>query len=138
MLVALDVVRDMRARPQQRRHRRERIGRISCHLKDLAGELADLSVSGAGVVLDVPVEAVPEPGSSALIAFRIPVAGDTRRSIATQVRIVHVRPTDEGKTRVGMMFEDPTASELDRVVEFLTVDRRLVALGRRSYELAGK
>jgi hypothetical protein len=32
--------------------------------------------------------------------------------------------------RLGLAFDDPTDAPLDPVVEFLTIDRRLVALGR--------
>lgn len=93
--------------------------------------LFDLSFGGAGVVLPVETFDAPELGLVTTVAFRIPDAEGSWRNVSTLVHVAHVAPGLPGETRVGLAFDDPTDAPLDPVVEFLTIDRRLVTLGRR-------
>ena len=109
---------------------------MTCRLQELDGQLVDLSTGGAGVVLPCGLETAPEPETVTTMAFRIPDADGAWRSVTTLVHVAHRAVEGDNETRVGLTFDDPTDAPLDPVVEFLTIDRRLVALGRRDASLA--
>ncbi len=134
--VAMEVLLDAAARRQRRQHHRVRLGLVTCRLQELDGQLVDLSTGGAGVVLPCGLETAPEPETVTTMAFRIPDADGAWRSVTTLVHVAHRAVEGDNETRVGLTFDDPTDAPLDPVVEFLTIDRRLVALGRRDASLA--
>ena len=128
--VAVEVLLDAVARRQRRSNHRVRLGMVTCRIGETDGQLVDLSTGGAGIV-------VPEAGDDELavgdvttVAFRIPDADGAWRNVSALVRIAHRSSEPDGGIRLGLAFDDPTDAPLDPVVEFLTIDRRLVALGR--------
>ena len=135
--VAMEVLLDALMRRQRRQNHRVRLGLVTCRLEQLDGRLADLSTGGAGVLIEAPIGEVPEPGTVTTVAFRIPDASGAWRNVSALVHIAHVAAEGADATRVGLSFDDPTDAPLDPVVEFLTIDRRLVALGRRSHGQVG-
>ena len=135
--VAMEVLLDALMRRQRRQNHRVRLGMVTCRLEQLDGRLADLSTGGAGVLIDAPIDEVPEPGTVTTVAFRIPDASGAWRNVSALVHIAHVAAEGADATRVGLSFDDPTDAPLDPVVEFLTIDRRLVSLGRRSHGQVG-
>ncbi|MEQ8839348.1 MAG: PilZ domain-containing protein [Acidimicrobiales bacterium] len=130
--VATEVLLDALARRQRRADHRVRLGLVTCRIEEIDGQLVDLSTGGAGIVVpeladdDLPVGAVTT------VAFRIPDADGAWRNVSTLVRVAHRRPDPDGGVRIGLAFDEPTDAPLDPVVEFLTIDRRLVALGRHT------
>lgn len=132
--LTIEVLLDALMRRQRRLNHRVRLGLVTCRLEELDGRLADLSTGGAGVLIDAPLAEVPEPGTVTTVAFRIPDASGAWRNVSALVQIAHVAPAGAEATRVGLAFDDPTDAPLDPVVEFLTIDRRLVAFGRRNRE----
>ena len=88
-------------------------------------------MGGIGLVLASGTAETPPPGTHASVAFRIPDADGVWRDVTAAVRVAHVASLSDDEQRVGLAFADPTSASLDPVVEFLTIDRRLVALGRR-------
>jgi hypothetical protein len=128
--VATEVLLDAFARRQRRSNQRVRLGLVTCRLGELEGQLVDLSTGGAGIVVPVAPEDVPNVGDVTTVSFRIPDADGAWRNVSALVRIAHRSGDPEGGTRLGLAFDDPTDAPLDPVVEFLTIDRRLVALGR--------
>ena len=105
--------------------------------KQMHASLADLSAGGAGVLIDAPVDDVPTAGTVTTVSFRIPDASGAWRNVSALVQIAHVSPAGPDTTRVGLAFDEPTDAPLDPVVEFLTIDRRLVGFGRRNREHVG-
>ncbi len=134
--VAMEAVLDAVLRRQRRAHHRVRLGLVTCRLQEFEGHLVNLSTGGAGVVVDCAIDEAPQPGSVTTIAFRIPDADGAWRNVSTLVHIAHRMAEGAEATRLGLTFDDPTDSPLDPVVEFLTIDRRLLALGRRNLEPA--
>jgi len=128
--VAMEVLLDAMARRQRRVNRRVRLGLVTCRIEELDGQLVDLSTGGAGIVVVEPAEARLEVGEVTTVSFRIPDADGAWRNVSALVRIAHRSADPDGGTRLGLSFDDPTDAPLDPVVEFLTIDRRLVALGR--------
>ncbi len=128
----MEVLLDAAARRQRRLNHRVRLGLVTCLFQEMEGVLVDLSTGGAGVALPCLPDAVPEVGTVTTVAFRIPDAGGSWRNVSTLVQIAYVAPGLPGETKVGLTFDDPTVAPLDPVVEFLTIDRRLVTLGRRA------
>jgi hypothetical protein len=128
--VASDVVLDAWSRRQRRRNRRVRLGLVTCRLEEVEGQLVDLSTGGAGIVVPDHAELSLVAGDVTTVAFRIPDADGAWRNVSTLVRIAHRHHDPDGGVRFGLAFDDPTDAPLDPVVEFLTIDRRLVALGR--------
>ena len=125
LIVAVDVV----ARWQRRVDHRVRLGHVAARLDDRDGQLHDLSLGGCAVV--VPGAEAHSIGTEATVSFRIPDADGAWRDVAAPVRVAHVAPLPDGAVRLGLAFLAPVDPSLDPVVEFLTIDRRLVALGRR-------
>lgn len=134
--VAMEALLDALLRRQRRAHHRVQLGLVTCRLEEFEGHLVDLSTGGAGVLIDCAIDEAPEPGSVTTIAFRIPDADGAWRNVSTLVHIAHRVAESAEQTRLGLTFDDPTDSPLDPVVEFLTIDRRLVALGRRAFDTA--
>lgn len=130
LAVATEVLLDAMARRQRRAGHRVRLGLVTCRVEEHDGQLVDLSIGGAGVVVPAPPEETLSVGDVTTVAFRIPDADGAWRSVSALVHVAHRKPEPEGGTRLGLSFDDPTAAPLDPVVEFLTIDRRLVALGR--------
>jgi hypothetical protein len=128
----MEVLLDAVTRRQRRLNYRVRLGLVTCLFQEMEGVLVDLSTGGAGIALPCVPEAVPEAGTVTTVAFRIPDAGGSWRNVSTLVQVAYVAPGLSGKTKVGLAFDDPTVAPLDPVVEFLTIDRRLVTLGRRA------
>lgn len=128
--VAIEVLLDAAARRQRRTGQRVRLGLVTCRLEEHDGQLVDLSTGGAGVVVAAPPAETPAVGDVTTLAFRIPDADGAWRNVSTLVHVAHRRPDPDGGTRIGLSFDDPTDAPLDPVIEFLTIDRRLVALGR--------
>jgi len=128
--VATEVLLDAFARRQRRSNRRVRLGLVTCRIEEIDGQLVDLSTGGAGIVVPVTANGVPDVGDVTTVAFRIPDADGAWRNVSALVRIAHRKPDPDGGTRLGLAFDDPSDAPLDPVVEFLTIDRRLVALGR--------
>ena len=131
---AIEVLLDAAVRYQRRAHHRVRLGLVTCRLGEFEGQVIDLSTGGAGVVLACPTDQAPEPGTFTTIAFRIPDADGAWRNVSTLVHISHRAAESPTETRLGLAFDDSTDEPLDQVVEFLTIDRRLVALGRRAFQ----
>ena len=132
LIVAADVIVDASARRQVRSDHRVRLGLVTGRLGDLDGQLRDISVGGLGLTLTGDAAELPPIGSHTTVSFRIPDADGAWRDVETAVRIAHVAAAGDQEHRVGMAFLAPTSAALDPVVEFLTIDRRLVALGRRA------
>lgn len=132
--VAIEVSLDAAVRYQRRGHHRIRLGLVTCRLGEFDGQVIDLSMGGAGVVVVCPIDQAPESGSLTTLAFRIPDADGAWRNVSTLVQISHRAAESPTETRLGLAFDDPTDEPLDQVVEFLTIDRRLVALGRRTFQ----
>lgn len=128
--VAVEVLLDALARGQRRVNRRVRLGLVTCRIEEQDGLLVDLSTGGAGVVLAEPDEGTLASGEVTTISFRIPDADGAWRNVSALVHIAHRSHDPEGGVRLGLSFDDPADAPLDPVVEFLTIDRRLVALGR--------
>ncbi|MEM6930139.1 MAG: PilZ domain-containing protein [Myxococcota bacterium] len=134
LAVAMEVLLDAMMRRQRRHHHRVRLGLVTCSVQGCDGQLHDLSTGGAGVIVAARPDELPEEGSLASVSFRIPDAAGAWRQVDARVQIAHVAEEAPGECRIGLAFDDPTDSPLDPVVEFLTIDRRLVALGRRAHE----
>ena len=132
LIVAAEVLLDALARRQRRRNHRVRLGRVSCRLEGRRGELRDLSMGGCGLAIEAGAEPLPSRDETVTVSFRIPDADGAWRDVVTTGRVAHIRATGPGEHRVGLAFVNPTEHALDPVVEFLTIDRRLVALGRRA------
>ncbi|MEM7140014.1 MAG: PilZ domain-containing protein [Actinomycetota bacterium] len=130
LAVAMEVLLDAMARRQRRANHRVRLGLVTCRVEEHDGQLVDLSTGGAGVVVAVSPDETPGVGEVTTVSFRIPDADGAWRNVSALVHIAHRRPDPDGGTRLGLTFDDPTDAPLDPVVEFLTIDRRLVALGR--------
>ena len=128
--IATEVLLDAVGRRQRRADRRVRLGLVSCRIGEIDGQLVDLSTGGAGIVVPATGEDELDVGDVTTVAFRIPDADGAWRNVAALVRIAHRREDLDGGVHLGLAFDDPTDAPLDPVVEFLTVDRRLVALGR--------
>lgn len=128
--VASDVVFDTLTRRQRRRNRRVRLGLVTCRIEEVDGQLVDLSTGGAGIVVPDRAGLTLAAGDVTTVAFRIPDADGAWRNVSALVRIAHRRDDPDGGVRFGLAFDDPTDAPLDPVIEFLTIDRRLVALGR--------
>jgi PilZ domain len=128
--VATEVLLDAMARRQRRGNQRVRLGLVTCRIEELDGQLVDLSTGGAGVVVAAPLGETFEIGAVTTLSFRIPDADGAWRSVSTLVHVAHRSEEPDGGTRLGLSFDDPMDAPLDPVVEFLTIDRRLVALGR--------
>ena len=111
---------------------RVRLDLVTCLFQQNEGVLVDLSTGGAGIALHCHLDAVPQAGPVTTLAFRIPDAVGSWRNISTLVRVAHVAPGVPGETKVGLTFDDPIDGSLDPMIEFLTIDRRLVTLGRRT------
>ncbi|MEM9464994.1 MAG: PilZ domain-containing protein [Actinomycetota bacterium] len=129
LIVAADVLFDVAARRQRRGNHRVRLDGVGCRLDDHPGRLHDLSTGGCGLIVSEDVGRL-RSGDEVTVQFRIPDAGGAWRDVATTVRVAHVGPPVDGERRIGAAFADPTGASLDPVIEFLTIDRRLVALGR--------
>ena len=136
LAVAMQVLLDAFARRQRRSNQRVRLGLVTCRIEELDGQLVDLSTGGAGIVVPSTADDIPDVGDVTTVAFRIPDADGAWRNVSALVRIAHRSEDPEGGTRLGLAFDDPNDAPLDPVVEFLTIDRRLVALGR--HESAGR
>lgn len=132
LIVAAEVLLDALARRQRRRNHRVRLGLVSCRLDTHGGQLRDLSMGGCGLVVVAGAESLPRRGDEAAVSFRIPDADGAWRDVVAVARVAHVAALDQNEHRVGLAFVDPIEPSLDPVVEFLTIDRRLVALGRRA------
>jgi hypothetical protein len=130
LAVAMEVLLDAVARRQRRSNQRVRLGLVTCRIEEVDGQLVDLSTGGAGIVVPETADGIPNVGDVTTLAFRIPDADGAWRNVSALVRIAHRRVDPEGGIRLGLAFDDPTDAPLDPVIEFLTVDRRLVALGR--------
>lgn len=128
--VATEVLVDAVARHQRRAHHRVRLGLVTCRIGEVDGQLVDLSTSGVGIVVPATGDGELALDEVTTVAFRIPDADGAWRNVSALVRIAHRRPDPAGGVRLGLAFDDPTDAPLDPVIEFLTVDRRLVALGR--------
>lgn len=128
--VATEVLIDALARRQRRTTQRVRLGLVTCRVGEIEGQLVDLSTGGAGVAVADLEAGELETGSVTTVSFRIPDADGAWRNVSALVRIAHHRADPDGGVRLGLAFDDPTDAPLDPVVEFLTIDRRLVALGR--------
>jgi hypothetical protein len=128
--VAMEVLLDAMARRQRRTNHRVRLGLVTCRIEEHDGQLVDLSIGGAGVVVPAEPEQTLEVGTVTTLSFRIPDADGAWRSVSALVHVAHRARDAEGGTRLGLSFDDPTDTPLDPVIEFLTIDRRLVALGR--------
>ncbi len=128
---AMETVIDAVARRQRRLNHRVRLGLVTCRLEEHDGELVDLSTGGAGVVVPCDIETAPKVGEVTTIAFRIPDAEGAWRNVSALAHVAHRAVDRDGGTRIGVRFDEPTDAPLDPVIEFLTIDRRLVALGRR-------
>ena len=137
LAVTTEVLVDGLLRRPRRLNHRVRFGLVTCRLEEREGRLTDLSTGGAGVVLDAPPSALPEPGTVTTVSFRIPDAEGAWRNVSALVHVAHVASEGPEATRVGLSFDDPTDAPLDPVVEFLTIDRRLVSLGRRVVDPIG-
>ena len=134
LAVAMEVLLDAMMRRQRRHDHRVRLGLVTCTVEGQDGQLHDLSTGGAGVVVAATPDQLPTPGTVTSVSFRLPDAAGAWRDVSALVHIAHVAEETPGECRVGLAFDDPTDSPLDPVVEFLTIERRLVALGRRSHE----
>lgn len=130
LAVAMEVLLDAMARRQRRAGHRVRLGLVTCRVEEHDGQLVDLSTGGAGVVVAASLDETPAVGDATTVSFRIPDADGAWRNVSALVTIAHRTEDAEGGTRLGLAFDDPTDAPLDPVVEFLTIDRRLVALGR--------
>lgn len=128
----IEVLLDAVVRRQRRFNHRVRLGLVTCLFQEMEGVLVDLSMGGVGIALPCLPEAAPVAGTVTTVAFRIPDANGSWRNVSTLVRVAYAAPGLPGETKVGLTFDDPTAAPLDPVVEFLTIDRRLVTLGRRA------
>jgi len=128
--IAMEVLLDAIARRQRRANHRVRLGLVTCRIEELDGQLVDLSTGGAGVVVAGTPDGTLAVGDVTTVAFRIPDADGAWKSVSALVHVAHRSPDPDGGTRLGLSFDDPTDAPLDPVVEFLTIDRRLVALGR--------
>jgi hypothetical protein len=128
--VAMEVLVNALAHRQRRANCRVRLGLVTCRVEEIDGQLVDLSTGGAGIVVAETPEGALQPDDVTTVAFRIPDADGAWRSVSTIVRIAHRSTEPDGGIRLGLAFDDPTDAPLDPVVEFLTIDRRLVALGR--------
>lgn len=128
--VAMEVLLDAVARRQRRAGHRVRLGLVTCRLEEHDGQLVDLSTGGAGVVVAAPIEETLDVGEVTTVSFRIPDADGAWKNVSALVHVAHRTADVDGGTRLGLTFDDPTDAPLDPVVEFLTIDRRLVALGR--------
>nr|NIR36075.1 PilZ domain-containing protein [Actinomycetota bacterium]NIV86515.1 hypothetical protein [Actinomycetota bacterium] len=129
--VAIEELLEQLVRRQRRDTDRVRLGLVTCRVEEHEGQLLDLSIGGVGVSLACPPIDAPAPGSVTTIAFRIPDADGAWRSVSALVHVAHRGADPEGGTRLGLAFDDPTDAPLDPVVEFLTVDRKLLAFGRK-------
>ncbi|MEO0494409.1 MAG: PilZ domain-containing protein [Actinomycetota bacterium] len=132
--VATEVLLDAALRRQRRRHHRMRLGLVTCTVEGRDGQLRDLSTGGAGVIVAARPDQLPERGTVTDVSFRIPDAAGAWRDVTALAHVSHVVEEQPGECRLGLRFDDPSEASLDPVVEFLTVDRRLVALGRRFTE----
>ena len=130
-IVAAEVLLEAIGRRQQRSDHRVRLGLVTCRLDEHEGQLADLSLGGCGVTVVGDRRGLPGLGDGAVVSFRIPDAGGAWRDVRVGGRIAHVATITETEHRIGVAFAEPLAESLDPVIEFLTIDRRLVALGRR-------
>ena len=130
--VATGVLLDALIRRQRRRNHRVRLDLVTCLFQQTEGVLVDLSTGGACIALSCHLDAVPQAGTVTTLAFRIPDAVGSWRNVSTLVRVAYVTPGVPGETKVGLAFDDPIDGSLDPVIEFLTIDRRLVTLGRRT------
>ncbi len=128
--VAMEVVLGALARRQRRATHRVRLGLVSCRIEEIDGQLVDLSIGGAGVVVPAVPEGSFDVGDVTTVAFRIPDADGAWRNVSALVRVARRRADSDGGVRLGLAFDDPTDAPLDPVIEFLTIDRRLVARGR--------
>ncbi len=128
--VAMEVLFDALVGRQKRLHQRIGLGLVTCRLQEVEGRLVDLSTVGAGVVIACPVADAPESGSVTTVAFRILDAEGAWRNVSALVKIIHRAAESSTETRLGLEFDEPTDAPLDPVIEFLTIDRHLVALGR--------
>jgi hypothetical protein len=131
LVIAAEVLLDAVARRQRRGNHRVRLGLVACRLDDHEGALHDLALGGCGLVVAESAGRSPTAGDEATVMFRIPDANGAWRDVTVAVRIAHVAASGEGELRIGAAFADPTGAALDPVIEFLTIDRRLVSLGRR-------
>lgn len=136
MGVAMEVLLDAIARRQRRSHHRVGLGLVTCRIQETDGQLVDLSTGGVGIVVAAEPSGGLEVGDVTTVAFRIPDADGAWKSVSTLVSVAHRSVESDGTLRFGLAFDDPTDAPLDPVIEFLTVDRRLVALGR--HELANR
>jgi hypothetical protein len=127
--VATEVLLDAMARRHRRSDHRVGLGLITCRIEEHDGQLVDLSTGGAGVVLTEAPDGLTA-GSVTTVSFRIPDAEGAWKNVSALVHVAHRSVDPHGGTRLGLTFEDPTDAPLDPVIEFLTIDRRLVALGR--------
>lgn len=130
--VATGVLLDALIRRQRRRNHRVRLDLVTCLFQQTEGVLVDLSTGGACIALSCHLDAVPQAGTVTTLAFRIPDAVGSWRNVSTLVRVAYVTPGVPGETKIGLTFDDPIDGSLDPVIEFLTIDRRLVTLGRRT------
>lgn len=131
--VAMEVLLDALVHRQRRRNRRVRLGLVTCRVGDHEGQLTDLSAGGVGVALWCAPDDAPPEGTRATVQFRIPDADGAWRAVSVDVGVVRrsPEPAPGTGTLLGLEFDDPGAAPLDPVIEFLTIDRRLVAMGRR-------
>ena len=134
LAIAMEVLLDAIARRQRRTQHRVKLGIVTCQFNEFDAQLVDLSIGGAGIVVAAPLGQVPAPGYVTTLSFRIPDATGAWRKVSALVRVAHRVAESSDETRVGLTFDDPADAPLDAVVEFLTIDRRLVALGRRATE----
>ena len=134
--VAMEVLIDAFARRQRRAHQRVRLGLVTCRIEERDGQLVDLSTGGAGIVVPAHPDHDFAVGDVTTVAFRIPDADGAWKSVSALVHVAHRKVESDGAIRYGLAFDDPTDAPLDPVVEFLTIDRRLVALGR--HEIANR
>ncbi|MEZ5244471.1 MAG: PilZ domain-containing protein [Acidimicrobiales bacterium] len=130
LAVAMEVLFDAVVRHQRRSNQRVRLGLVTCRIEEIEGQLVDLSTGGAGIVVPATADSIPDVDDVTTVAFRIPDADGAWRNVSALVRIAHRHADPEGGVRLGLAFDDPTDAPLDPVIEFLTIDRRLVALGR--------
>lgn len=119
--IGVAVLIDALLNRQRRRHRRTRLGQVTCRLGEFEGRLADVSSAGAGVELAGTADSIAAtlcPGGPTTLSFRIPDAVGAWRSVSTVVTVMYVGG-DTGSVRAGVAFDDPTSGALDPVIEFL-------------------
>ena len=120
--LAVGVIVDACSAVQRRRHRRVRLGMVTCRVEEHEGFLVDISTGGVSVALPGAGSKGPVPGAHTTLAFRVPTVTGRWRAVSSIVHVVRSAPDDEGGVRLGLEFDDPTAAPLDAVAEFLAAD----------------